>query len=108
MRGLNNRNLAYTVEALERLGGQAHVQRIYMEVSKLRRAKGDGPPESINMTIQGTLERFCSESDTYQEGSYDLFRMVYRKGEGVYRFHLLGLEQYRRHRNGKPPTIEEP
>ena len=78
MRGLNDRNLAYTVEALERLGGQAHVQRMYMDVNKLRRARGDGVPESLDMIVQRTLENCCSESDNYS-GGYDLFRMVYGK-----------------------------
>ena len=65
-----------------------------MDVNKLRRARGDGVPESIDMIVQRTLENYCSESDNYS-GGYDLFRMVYGKGEGVYRFNLLGLDQYR-------------
>src|SRR5262245_28236090 len=44
MRGRNDQYLADTVDALETLGGQAHVQRIYREVSKLRRARGDNVP----------------------------------------------------------------
>jgi hypothetical protein len=51
---------------------------MYMDVNKLRRARGDGVPESLDMIVQRTLENCCSESDNYS-GGYDLFRMVYGK-----------------------------
>ena len=105
MLGRNNKNLKATVQVLEKLGGQAHVSKIYKGVRELRRALGDDPPESIDMIVQGTLETFCSDSDKYQAGNYDLFRMVYGKGQGVYRLNLTGLDQYKD--DIRVPTAEE-
>jgi hypothetical protein len=104
MRGQNDQWLADVVEALEGLGGEADVWRIRREARRVRRTRGDSVPESTDMIVQRTLENFCSESDTYA-GSYDLFRMVYGKGRGVYRFNLPGLDRYKEDR--RVPSLDE-
>ena len=72
--------------ALRNLGGEAHLSKIYKEVSKVRKGKLNPTWES---TIRRELETNSSDSESYGKGrkGEDLF---YMKGKGVW-----GLRQKR-------------
>ena len=66
--------------ALKNLGGEAHLSKIYNEVSKVREGKLNPTFES---TIRRELETNSSDSESYAKGrkGEDLF---YMKGKGVW------------------------
>ena len=72
--------------ALKNLGGEAHRSDIISEVRRIRVAAGRSIPATIDMTIQGYLQRHSRTSDTYTGA--ELFVMV-SKGSGRYRLARL-------------------
>lgn len=68
--------------ALEEMGGQASLHRIYKRVAEIRKAAGRSVPDSLEATIRRTLEDFSSDSDNYRGA--DWFCMPEGKGSGVW------------------------
>src|SRR5450759_4710686 len=68
--------------ALERLGGQASLHRIYREVELIRKPAGRSIPFSLEATIRRTLEDHSSDSENFRGA--DLFFMREGKGAGVW------------------------
>jgi hypothetical protein len=68
--------------ALERLGGQAPLHRIYREVELIRKPAGRSVPSSLEATIRRTLEDHSSDSENFRGA--DLFSMPEGKGAGIW------------------------
>jgi hypothetical protein len=69
--------------ALERLGGKAHLGKIYDQVHMIRRTAGRSIPPSLEAVVRRTLEDHSSDSEAYR-GVLDLFWMAEGKGAGVW------------------------
>jgi hypothetical protein len=69
--------------ALRRLGGRAHLSKIYDEVERIRRELGRSVPRTLDAVIRRTLEDNSSDSDNYKGGP-DLFYMPDGRGPGVW------------------------
>ena len=68
--------------ALEQMGGQASLHRIYQQVAKIRKSAGRSVPPSLEATIRRTLEDFSSDSENYR--GEDWFTMPEGKGSGFW------------------------
>jgi hypothetical protein len=68
--------------ALERLGGEAALEKIYREVASIRKQARRSLPRTIEATIRRTLEDHSSDSDNFRGDN--LFCMPYGKGAGVW------------------------
>jgi 16S rRNA C1402 (ribose-2'-O) methylase RsmI len=72
-------------EALHRLGGKAHLTRIYEEVEAIRKAVGRSLTKTWENTVRQTLEDHCREA-SFRSGK-DVFCMPEGRGAGVWAFH---------------------
>lgn len=70
-------------EAVQNLGGKAHLVRIYKEVEKIRRDRGASIPPSIEAVVRRELENNSSDSQSFT-GRHDLFYSVDGLGGGVW------------------------
>jgi len=68
--------------ALEEMGGQASLNRIYQRVTEIRKVAGRSIPNSLEATVRRTLEDFSSDSDNYR--GKDWFCMPEGKGSGFW------------------------
>ena len=72
------------IQALENLGGSAHLNQIHKEVARLRKGNLN---KSWTYSIQENLQRHSSDS-VYGRGKYgsgdDIFYMVEGKGKGIW------------------------
>lgn len=68
--------------ALEEMGGQASLYRIYKRVEEIRKDAGRSVPNSLEATVRRTLEDFSSDSDNFR--GEDWFCMPEGKGSGVW------------------------
>ena len=69
-----------TIQALNNLGGVAHLSEIHKEVEKLRKGKLNN---TWTQTVQRELETYSSDSEAFGGGK-DIFYMAEGKGKGVW------------------------
>jgi hypothetical protein len=68
--------------ALEQLGGSAHLEAIYDQVSKIRKASGRTEPASLRSLVRKNLEENSSDSKAFK-GKLNIFRLD-EKGSGLW------------------------
>jgi hypothetical protein len=70
-------------EALQRLGGRAHLSSIYREVKSIREVAGRSLTKTWENTVRQTLEDHSQASESFRSGK-DIFHLPEGKGSGVW------------------------
>jgi len=85
------------MEAIEILGGVAHLSKIYKKVFLLRTAAGQSQVEAHDETVRQTLQAHCSDCKQYKGGP-SLFRLLGDRGPGYWGLNMPEVTKRRAER----------
>ena len=71
-------------QALEELGGKAHLSAIYKKTDQIRKTAGRSVPRNSEAAIRECLETHSSDSERYKSGYPNLFMMARGRGAGIW------------------------
>ena len=94
------------IDALENLGGAAHLSKIYKETFRLRALAGQAPVEAHDETVRQTLQAYCADCKQYQGGP-SFFRMLNDRGPGYWGLNMAAVAKRRAERDGAREFLKE-
>ena len=94
------------IEALENLGGAAHLSKIYKETFRLRALADQAPVDAHDETVRQTLQAHCADCKQYQR-STSFFCMLNDRGPGYWGLNMAAVVKRRAERDEAIKFLKE-